>query len=82
MVLGILGLVLCSVIAPFAWTTGRRTMAEIDASRGRLGGRGMAQAGYVMGIVGTVLLGLGLLMIAALVLLAVVTTGTTTFGGS
>jgi hypothetical protein len=26
MVLGILGLVLCSVIAPFAWTTGRRTM--------------------------------------------------------
>jgi hypothetical protein len=68
LVLGILGIVICGVIAPFAWRMGKRTVAEIDASNGQLGGRGAAQAGYVLGVIGTVLLGLGLL---ALVLFAV-----------
>ncbi len=68
LVLGILGVVLCQVISPFAWVTGKRTLAEIDASQGRWAGRGQAQAGYVLGIVGTVLLGLGL---AALLLYGV-----------
>lgn len=63
MVLGILGLVLCQVIAPFAWSMGKKTMAEIDASGGQLGGRGQAQAGYICGIVGTVLLALGVLFV-------------------
>src|SRR5215212_7161970 len=48
MVLGILGIVLCGLIAPFAWRIGKRTMNEIDASNGQLGGRGTAQAGYIM----------------------------------
>ena len=56
LVLGILGVVLCQVIAPFAWSIGKKTMAEIDASNGMVGGRGSAQAGYVLGIVGTILL--------------------------
>jgi hypothetical protein len=60
MILGILGLALCQVIAPFAWAMGKKTVAEIDASQGQLGGRGQAQAGYVCGIIGTVLLGLGI----------------------
>jgi hypothetical protein len=59
LILGILGLVLCQVAAPFAWVTGKRTVNEIDASRGMLGGRSQAQTGYVLGIVGTVILGLG-----------------------
>ena len=59
LVLGILGVVLCQVISPFAWVTGKRTLNEIDASQGQWGGRGQAQAGYILGIVGTVLLGLG-----------------------
>jgi TRAP-type C4-dicarboxylate transport system permease small subunit len=61
LILGILGLVICGVIAPFAWNMGKKTMNEIDASGGQLGGRGMAQAGYIMGIIGTVLLALGVL---------------------
>ena len=61
MILGILGIVICSVLAPFAWRIGKKTMDEIDASGGQLGGRGMAQAGYIMGIIGTVLLALGVL---------------------
>ena len=60
MVLGILGLVMCQIAAPFAWSIGKRTLAEIDASGGRLGGRSQAQAGYILGIIGTALLGLAL----------------------
>lgn len=56
LVLGILGIVLCGVLAPFAWAIGSKTLNEIDASSGRVGGRGAAQAGYILGIVGTVLL--------------------------
>jgi hypothetical protein len=63
MVLGILGLVMCQLVSPFAWAMGKRTLAEIDASGGRLGGRGQAQTGFVLGIVGTVLLGVGLLFL-------------------
>ncbi len=56
LVLGILSLVLCGLIGPFAWAIGRSTLAEIDASGGRWGGRGQAQAGYVLGVIATVLL--------------------------
>ena len=63
MVLGIVGLVVgflaCGVgflAAPFAWALGRNALKEIRASQGRLGGEGTAQAGMVMGIIGTVLL--------------------------
>lgn len=59
MVLGILGLVVCSICAPFAWSIGGKVVKEIDASGGAYGGRGQAQAGYIMGIIGTILLGLG-----------------------
>jgi hypothetical protein len=61
LILGILGIVICGVIAPFAWRMGKRTVDEIDASNGQLGGRGSAQAGYILGLIGTVLLALGLL---------------------
>ena len=61
LVLGIVGVVCCSFAAPFAFMTGKKTVSEIDASGGRLGGRGQAQAGYILGIIGTVLLVLGVL---------------------
>lgn len=75
LILGILGVVLCQVLGPFAWVMGKRTMNEIDASQGRVGGRGAAQAGYVLGIVGTVLLGVTLLILVAYFLFAVALIG-------
>jgi hypothetical protein len=66
-VLGILGLVLCQVLSPFAWGVGGRPVREIDASRGALGGRGSANAGRILGVVGTVLLVGGLVVGAVLV---------------
>lgn len=75
LVLGILGLVLCGVIAPFAWVMGKSTLEEIDASGGRWGGRSSANTGYILGIVGSIMLGFGLLMILGYLLLMLVMFG-------
>lgn len=80
LVLGILGVSLCGVVAPFAWSIGRSSLREIDASNGALGGRGKAQAGYIMGIVGTILLIVSIL-IGALLLVALVSTSESTSVG-
>lgn len=74
LILGIVGLVggmtcyLPVLLSPFAWAVGRRAVREIDASHGHLSGRGSAQAGAVLGIIGTILLGL---MLVGLVVLLV-----------
>ncbi len=60
LVLGILGLVVCGILGPFAWVMGNRAVREIDASRGALGGRTEANVGRILGIVATVLLIVGL----------------------
>jgi hypothetical protein len=69
LVLGIVGIICCSLTAPFAWVMGKKAMDEIDASGGRIGGRGSAQAGYVLGIVGTILLVLAIVVVAIAVVL-------------
>jgi hypothetical protein len=58
LLLGILGMAVCQVIAPFAWIKGARVKREIDESGGKLAGRSQVQIGYVLGIVGSVILGL------------------------
>lgn len=76
LVLGILGIVLCGVLAPFAWVVGGRAVREIDASGGALGGRSQANAGRILGIVGSVLLLVAVIaLLGMLVLGAVVSTG-------
>ncbi len=82
LVLGILGLVLCQLVSPFAWRMGKKAVDEIDASHGQLGGRGTAKAGYILGLIGTVLLGLALLAIVAVVGLAIAGELTSTGGTS
>ena len=53
LILGICSLVICGIIAgPLALVYGNKAKNEIDASGGRLGGRGMATAGIVMGWIG------------------------------
>jgi hypothetical protein len=66
------------LVAPFAWTRGRRVLSEIDAEPGRWSGRGIAYAGFVMGIVGTCIL--ALLLLVALVLIGVVAATPHLFG--
>jgi hypothetical protein len=76
LLLGILGMAVCQVVAPFAWVKGARVKREIDESGGKLGGRSQAQIGYVLGIVGSVILALyavGALFYVVIVIVAVST---------
>ncbi len=50
--------------SPFAWVIGGRTVREIRRSGGRYGGEGLARAGQVLGIVGTVLIVMFVLAVA------------------
>lgn len=68
LVLGILGLVVCPLICSvLALIFGYQARSQIDASGGRMGGRGNATAGIVLGWIGIaivaaflILLGIGL----------------------
>lgn len=79
MVLGIValgGAAICLLpifVSPFAWYFGAKARREMAASPGRWSGQGDAQAGFVMGIIGTVLLALATVafIIGAIVLFAV-----------
>lgn len=59
------------VLAPFAWMIGGRTVKEIDANPGRYSGRDQAQAGRIMGMIGTALLVIGVIAIVALIVLGI-----------
>lgn len=70
LILGICGLVLCQVLGPFAWSMGNKALREIDASGGQVGGRDMINVGRILGMVSTILLGLGVLFFVAFFLIA------------
>ena len=65
LILGIVSVAVCGFVAPFAWVMGNRVVREIDASNGQVGGRSTANAGRICGIIGTVLIGLSLLIVVA-----------------
>jgi hypothetical protein len=72
LVLGIISLVLCQILGPFAWVMGNRVVREIDAAGGTVGGRSTANAGRICGIIATALFGLGVLLLIGVVLVALV----------
>ncbi|MGW7684952.1 DUF4190 domain-containing protein [Kribbella sp. NPDC054772] len=53
-------------LSPVAWWLGGQALAEINAAPGVYNNRGMAQAGRICGMIGTGLLGLGALFLAAM----------------
>ena len=67
LIMGIIGLVFCQFLGPFAWVMGRNAERRVDASGGMLTGRGEATAGKVLGIIATVLLVLGIVAFIALI---------------
>ncbi len=73
LILGIVGLVVCSLVGIAALVVGNQAKQEIDASGGQLEGRGLAVAGIVMGWIAIGLMIIGL-VIGALVLVASVST--------
>jgi len=77
LILGILSIVICSLIGPFAWVLGKRAVREIDASGGTLSGRTQAQVGYIMGMIVTILLIIGIAVLAVALIIAVASSTTT-----
>jgi hypothetical protein len=63
MVLGILGLAVCPLIGIAALVLGSKARKEIDAAPGRFAGRGMATAGFVLGIISIVITVLVILVV-------------------
>ncbi len=56
LVLGILGVIGCLITAPFAWYISGKELAAINQGRRDPTGRGVANAGKILGIIGTVFL--------------------------
>jgi hypothetical protein len=77
MIVGIVSLVLACgygiglLGSPVALFMGRAAKKRIDRSNGTLGGRGMAQAGFILGIVGTVFLLLAIIAVVVIIIVAV-----------
>lgn len=67
MVLGVLGIALCPLLAPFAWYLGHVELDAIATYRAPNEGQGFARAGQILGIIGS----LPLLLIAAVLVLCV-----------
>lgn len=63
LVLGILGIVVCSILAPIAWYLGNEEVRAIDAGRRDPTNRSTANAGRILGIIGTVLIGMGIVIL-------------------
>lgn len=58
LVLGILGLVCCPFLAPIAWFLGSQESKAVREGRSAVAGEGIAKAGMILGIIGTVLIAL------------------------
>lgn len=78
---GLVGFFVCGLplaLSPFAWRMGARAVREIDANPGMYGGRDQANTARIIGLIGTVLLGLVVLgFVAAFAVLMVASVSTT-----
>jgi hypothetical protein len=56
LVLGICSLAICGLLGPIAWVMGSKELARIRAGELPQSGYGMTNAGYICGIIGTILI--------------------------
>ena len=55
LVLGILSLVICGLLGPIAWIMGSIDLAKMRRGEMDNSGYGITQAGWILGIIGTIL---------------------------
>ena len=64
LVLGILSLVICGILGPFAWSMGNKAIKAIDADRTSIyTNRGAINAGRICGIIATCFLVIGIVFV-------------------
>ena len=56
LVLGVLSMLCCGALGPIAWVMGKRALDQIELSGGTIGGRSQVLVGYVIGIIGTLMM--------------------------
>ena len=56
LVLSVLGIVMCQILAPIGMLMGRNEVLRIDSGQGDPTARGLAQAAWIVGLIGTVIL--------------------------
>jgi hypothetical protein len=66
LVLGILGLVICGPLGIAAWIMGNGDLKEMDAGLMDPSGRGITTGGRICGIIATILMILGVLIMIAI----------------
>jgi hypothetical protein len=69
LVLGILSIVVCGVTGIFAWVLGNRDLDLMSRGLMDREGEGLTRAGYILGIIGTILFMIQLLVVVAYVAL-------------
>jgi phosphotransferase system glucose/maltose/N-acetylglucosamine-specific IIC component len=72
LVLGICAWVLCGLCAPFAWVMGSNALKEIDANPTAYSNRSAVQAGRILGMVYSILVLVGLALLAVLVVIGMI----------
>jgi hypothetical protein len=71
LVLGILSLVVCGLLGPFAWSKGSKALAEIDREpHFNWSNRGQIRAGQICGIISSCLLAFSALIVILALMLA------------
>ena len=71
LVLGIVGLFF-NILSPVAWYLGNEEVKAIDGGRRAPENRSVANAGRILGIIGTVLLAIGVVILLALVTIGLI----------
>lgn len=71
LVFGILSLVFCPLLGPFAWIMGRQDLQAIREGRMDPSAEPLTRAGMICGIIGSIWLALGLLWIGFWILLMI-----------
>jgi len=72
LVFGIISIVMCSPLGPFAWIMGRSDLKLMDAGIKDPNGKGLTLAGMVLGIISTILLVLGFIIFLVYILIVVI----------
>ena len=72
LILGIIGIVACQILGPIAWVMGNADMKEIRAGLRDPAGEQLTNVGRILGIIGTVLLGLNIVITMFVVVMMVI----------
>ncbi|HEU4999573.1 MAG TPA: hypothetical protein VFT68_11560 [Lapillicoccus sp.] len=75
-VLGLLSVLGLTILGPFGWYIGNKVVGEIDRDGREFANRGIAMAGKVLGIIGTVFLILSVLAFVAFIVFVVLAAST------